>query len=209
MQARHHRVLPPRTLEVRMSASPGVVAPSIAELAEKIAARMAEYSANANHPDLIGKPDGNPVQIRPAFPDAAEFTARLLQGVQTNAGRYAEGVRRPRKNFLDAARAANQAWKNGVQAAVAGDRFNAGLAKVNADEAIETAATLGAQSYVPGVTGREAKIRRVMTEVAPAMAAATATVRAMPANTDAEREARAIAQIRAARAVGLSRRGGK
>ena len=191
---------------------PGDVAarvPSLAELAEAIAGRMAEYDANPQHPDLVGKPEGNPVQIRPAFPDAATFTRRLIEGASAASQRYAEGVRAPRAHFLDRAKAANQGWKNGVQAAVAGDRFLAGLNKVNPDEAIETAATLGAQSYVPGIQGRQAKIQRVMTEVAPAMAAAVGTVRNLPANTDAEREARAVAMIRAARAVGLSRRGGK
>lgn len=183
--------------------------PSTEELAGSIAGLMREFRDNPNHPALVGKPEGNPVQIRPAFPNADQFTARLLQGVQANSARYAEGVRAPRANFLERAKAANGAWKNGVQAAVAGDRFAAGLNKVNADEAIETAATVGAQSYVTGVTGREAKIRRVMSEVAPAMAAAVQTVRGMPGDTDAQREARAVAMIRAARVVGLSRRGGK
>src|SRR6266568_7101158 len=192
-----------------MPAGAGVVAPSMAELAEEIAQRMREYNENPQHGDLIGRPDGNPVQIRPAFPDAATFTDRLVAGVQGAGDAYARGVRAPRANFLDRAKAANQAWKNGVTAAVTGDRFAAGLNKVNADEAIETAATLGAQAYVPGITGRKAKIQRVMAEVSPLMAAATAQVRSMPSNTDADREARAIAQIRAARAVGLSRRGGK
>ena len=192
-----------------MDGQVGARVPSMAELAERIAGLMLEFHDNPNHPALVGKPEGNPVQIRPAFPDANTFTDRLLQGVQANAGRYAEGVRAPRAHFLDRAKAANPGWKAGVQAAVAGDRYLAGLNKVNPDEAIETAATLGAQAYVPGVTGRQAKIRRVMTEVAPAMAAAVQTVRNMPANSDAEREAKAVAMIRAARAVGLSRRGGK
>ena len=192
-----------------MPPAPGVVAPSLAEMAEAIAGKMAAYHENPDHPDLIGKPEGNPVQIRPAFPDAATFTKRLTDGVQANAGRYAEGVRAPRRNFLEAAKAANGAWKTGVQAAVAGDRFLGGLNKVNADEAIETAATLGAATYVQGVTGRAPKIQRIMTEVAPMMAAAVSTARALPADTDAQREARAIAMIRGARAVGIARRGGK
>ncbi len=192
-----------------MPAGAGVVAPSMAELAEEIAQRMREYNENPQHGDLIGRPDGNPVQIRPAFPDAATFTDRLVAGVQGAGDAYARGVRAPRANFLDRAKAANQAWKNGVTAAVTGDRFAAGLNKVNADEAIETAATLGAQSYAAGVTGRKAKIQRIMTEVAPMMAAAVASARALPADNDAQREARAIAMIRAARAVGISRRGGK
>ncbi len=192
-----------------MTASAGVIAPSIAELSEQIALKLVQYDANPDHPDLVGKPEGNPVQIRPAFPDAATFTRRLIEGVQGAGQRYAEGVRAPRANFLERAKASNAAWKNGVQAAVAGDRFAAGLNKVNADEAIETAATLGAQSYAPGVTGRQAKIQRVMSEVAPMMAAAVAAVRNLPADNDAQREARAVGMIRAARAVGLSRRGGK
>ncbi len=183
--------------------------PSQLEMLEAIAAKQVEYAANPNHPDLIGKPEGNPVQIRPAFPDAATFTERLIQGVSQSTQKYSEGVRAPRAHFLDRAKASNQAWKNGVQAAVAGDRFAAGLNKVNADEAIETAATLGAQNLATGVAARKNKIQRVMTEVGPLMAAAVSTVRNLPSNTDADRENRAVAMIRGARAVGLSRRGGK
>jgi len=186
-----------------------VFVPSMEELAGKIAGLMAEFRANPQHPALIGKPEGNPVQIRPAFPDAATFTERLVQGVQANAARYAEGVRRPRANFKTRAAESTVAWTNGVQAAVQRNAFAAGVAKINEDEAIETAATLGAQSYVPGVVGRRNKIQRIMTEVAPAMAAAVQTVRGMPSNTDAEREARAVAMIRSARVVGEGRRGGR
>ncbi len=192
-----------------MPPAAGVVAPSQLDLLESIARRMEEYRRNPDHPDLIGHPEGNPVQIRPAFPDAATFTTRLIEGVSQKAAHYAEGVRAPRANFLDRAKASTQAWATGVQAAVAGGRYAAGLNKVNADEAIETAATHGAAVYVSGVRDREAKIRRVMSEVAPAMAAAVATVRGLAKNTDADREARAVAMIRAARAVGLARRGGK
>src|SRR6266571_4681364 len=192
-----------------MAPTAGVVAPSMAELAEQIAQKMREYNENPNHGDLIGRPDGNPVQIRPAFPDAATFTKRLVEGVAGASQRYAEGVRAPRANFLERAKASNAAWKAGVQAAVAGDRFVGGLNKVNADEAIETAATLGAQSYGPGVAGRAPKIQRIMTEVSPMMAAAVAAARQLPADNDAQREARALAMIRGARAVGLARRGGK
>ncbi len=192
-----------------MSPAPSVGIPSTTDMLEVIARKQLEYAENPNHPDLVGKPEGNPVQIRPAFPDAATFTNRLIEGVSAAARRYAEGVRAPRAHFLERAKAANQAWKNGVQQAVAGDRFAAGLNKVNADEAIETAATLGAQNLVTGVTARRNKIQRVMGEVAPLMAGAISQVRGMPSNTDAEREAKAVAMIRGARAVGIARRGGK
>ncbi len=192
-----------------MNGEIGAHVPTMEELGAAIETRRAEHRADPHHPDLIGKPEGNPVQIRPAFPDANTFTERLVQGVQTNAQRYAEGVRRPRANFKERALAAAPAWTNGVQAAIQRNAFAAGVGRVNEDEAIETAATLGAQSYVPGVVGRRAKIARIMGEVAPEMAAAVGVVRGMPANTDAEREARAVAMIRGARTVGQRRRGGR
>src|SRR5712692_8059969 len=98
-----------------MPPAAGVVAPSLAEMAEQIAGRMAQYHDNPEHPDLIGKPEGNPVQIRPAFPDAATFTKRLVDGVAAKASHYAEGVRAPRANVLDRAKASVGAWTAGVQ----------------------------------------------------------------------------------------------
>ncbi len=186
-----------------------VVVPSSDELLAKMSGLLAEFRANPAHPALIGKPEGNPVQIRPAFPDAATFTEALITGVTNNAAKYAIGVRRPRADPKARALAQNGAWKAGVTAAVQRDAFAAGVQKYDLDDAIETAATLGAESYVPGVTRRRNKIQRTMTEVAPAMAAAVTTVRGMPATTDAEREARAVAMIRAARLVGQGRRGGR
>ncbi len=106
-----------------MPPTAGVVAPSLTYLAEQIAARMRAYNDNPNHPDLVGHPEGNPVQIRPAFPDAATFTKRLVEGVSTKASHYAEGVRAPRANFLDRAKASGPAWTAGVNAAVAGNRY--------------------------------------------------------------------------------------
>jgi hypothetical protein len=175
--------------------------PTEAELAARIGARLDAYAKDPNHPDLIGKPDGNPVQIRPAFPAADEWTKRHAEGVVNNVGRYVEGVRRPRANFKTQAIARKAAWTGGVQEAITNDRYGKGMAAVNEDLAIETAATLGAQSLAQGVTSRQAKIQEKAAKFAPAMAAAVATVRQMPANTPAEREARAVAMIRAARAV--------
>ena len=73
--------------------------PSTAELMEGMAAKLREYAANPNHGDLIGKPDGNPVQIRPAFPNAQDFTAALVTGVQNNQAKYAAGVAPPRAHI--------------------------------------------------------------------------------------------------------------
>jgi hypothetical protein len=55
---------------------------------------------------------------------------------------------------------------------------------------------------------RGAKHERVMGRVAPLMASAVSAVRNMPSVTDADREARAVAMIRAGRDVGRKLKGG-
>jgi len=174
---------------------------SIEELSRAIAARLAEYERNPEHPDLRGHPEGNPVQIRPAFPSAEAWAERHASGVQNNATRYAEGVAAPRANFKELALKRKAAWANAVNEAVAGDRYAKGMAAVDAELAIELAKTVGQESFVRGVTARRAKIEAKMKSVAPAMAAAIATVRAMPADTVAQREARSIEMQRAFRAI--------
>ncbi len=192
-----------------MAGADVVRAPSMEDLAASIAGLLREFRENPEHPALVGNIHGNPVQTRPAFPSAGDFTKALVTGVTNNAAKYADGVRRPRRLFTDNADQTAKAYTAGVQAAIARNAFAGGMAKVNADEAIELAATLGAQSYVPGVTARAGKIQRIMGDVAPMMAAAVETVRRLPATTDAEREARAVAMIKAARVVGQARRGAR
>ena len=77
--------------------------PSTAELMEGMAAKLREYAANPNHGDLIGKPDGNPVQIRPAFPNAQDFTASLVTGVQNNPPKHSPAAPPPPVGFGAAA----------------------------------------------------------------------------------------------------------
>ncbi len=180
--------------------------PTEAELMGAVADKMQEFLDDPNHPDLVGHPDGNPVTIRPAFPTATDLANRWAEGVNRNSDRWLHGIQNPRANFKDAAVAKKGAWAGGVQAAVQGDYYAKGMNKVDVNLAIETAVAVGAQGFAQGAQLRKPKLEAVMKDVAPAMAAAVATVRAMPANSDAEREARAVAMIRAARGIGQARR---
>ncbi len=178
-----------------------------AELLGEIANTLAAFKSNPNHPALIGKPEGNPVQIRPAFPSASEMTSRWVQGIDASGDNYVRGVQAPRANFKVAALANKDAWKQGVNKAVAEDAFAKGMSNVNEDEAIATAVAIGSGGWAAGAKARQSKHTRIMGKVAPLMAAAVDTVRRKPAVTDADREARAVEMIRAARAVGKALRG--
>lgn len=154
---------------------------------------------NPNHPLLIGKPEGNPVQTRPPWRPTAEAWVQGVQSVGTT--RYAAGVRNPRRNFKSATLANNAGWKAGVQQAVTEDRFAKGMGAVNVDEAIETAATTGAATYASGASARSAKYQRKVDALAARMGAVVEQVRAMPATTDAEREQRMLKMVQGARAA--------
>lgn len=142
------------------------------------------------------------MQIRPPLPDPAEHTKRLIEGVQGATERYREGVRNPRANFKEEALKAKGAWKDGVTKAIAEDSFAKGINQVNADDAIELAATIGADSLAAGVAARAKKIEEKATKMRPLMSAVIQQVRSMPADTEAQRDARVLAQIKGSREVG-------
>lgn len=164
------------------------------------AAAEAAVKANPQHPLMVGKPEGNPVQIRPPWRPSS---ARWVQGVQSvGAQRWEEGIQNPRADFKAAALANNEGWKAGVQAAVAADRFRRGVEGVNVDESIATAVKIGGGGYAAGAAAREAKFQRKVDMIAPRMAAVVEATRRLPARTDAEREARMLNQVRGAREAG-------
>ncbi len=182
--------------------------PTEADLLRGIAADFQAFKTNPNHPLLIGKPDGNPVQLRPPMPLPADMTARWQQGISANKQRWLEGVQRPRANFRTEAIRNNAGWKAGVTAAVQADSFAKGMAAVAEDEAIATAVAVGADGFERGALARGPKHTRKMERLVPAMASAINQVRQLPAATEGDREARAVAMIRGARAAGKAARGG-
>jgi hypothetical protein len=121
------------------------------------------------------------------------------QGVTQNAGRWEQGIQNPRANFKDEAIKANGAWKNGVAEAAREDRFAKGMANVNPDDAIQTALTIGAAGYAQGAVARKSKFQKNTDAIKAKMSQAVQTVRAMPASTDQEREARMLAMTRGAK----------
>ncbi|MGH7375867.1 MAG: hypothetical protein ACREKK_00425 [Candidatus Methylomirabilales bacterium] len=160
----------------------------------------AEVKANPDHPLMVGKPEGNPVQIRAPWDPRAEEWVRGVQA--TGASRWEAGIQRPRANFKTAALANNDGWKAGVQAAVAGDKFARGMSAVNEDEAIQTALAVGGGGYASGAALRQGKFQSRVDAIKPRMAAVTEATRRMPARTLQERVARMVNQVQGAAAAG-------
>lgn len=62
------------------------------------------------------------------------------------------GLRDPKKNWHDETLAANDAWKGGVEGAIAGDRFAKGVGAVTQSDYLDPALKLGVKRYRDGVT---------------------------------------------------------
>lgn len=140
--------------------------------------------------------------IRPAYPDAGTLSRRWKEGVQQAGDKWVEGIQNPRADAKQEAIKANATYKAQMQKAIAEDAWVKGVQASDPNEAIATAVAVGASGYTSGALARGAKHERVMGKVVPLMQAAVTAVRAMPSVTDADREARAVAMIRAGRDVG-------
>ncbi len=136
------------------------------------------------------------------LPDPATWAKKMIDGVSAvGATNYALGIRSPRKDPIAAGIAAQGAYENKMRDPAVLKRRSESLAKTNMAEWAAMAETVGAQSYVQGVVGRRPKIERRIAKLQPLLANALARIDAMPSTTDAERENKAVAMIRALRAL--------
>ena len=160
----------------------------------------AAVAADPQHPLLVGKPEGNPVNTRPPWAPSADTWE---QGVTTTGGaRWEAGIQNPRQDFKSAALANNDGWKAGVTAAVSQDRYAKGMGAVNVDDAIATALKIGSAGYQAGATARKAKYAAKTQAIQAAMGAVVTKARSMPAKTLQDRINRAVTMIQGAAAVG-------
>lgn len=67
------------------------------------------------------------------------------------AAEYEKGVMNPTRDYARGATEANAAWKAGTTAAIAGDRFVAGVARAGTAKWQDRSVKLGTQRYGPGV----------------------------------------------------------
>lgn len=171
--------------------------PSEAELLDLMAEQIELNIFNEKNPKIGGAASDGGINTRSPFPDPATMADRWTKGVSDNAQKWVDGIQNPRKNFKTEALKAKDAWKNGIQKAIAEDGFAKGMAGVDVAQAIATAVAVGAAGYANGAMARKPKFTAAMNKWVPAASAAVQTVRNMPANTDGDREARAVAMMRA------------
>jgi len=87
---------------------------------------------------------------------------RWVQRASIATDDYRAGVADPRRDWQEATRAAKDAWRQGVQQAIAEGRWERQIAATSSQHWAERAETLGAERYAPGVqSSQEIYARRV------------------------------------------------
>lgn len=159
------------------------------------------------HAALHGQEIAPGVRIQNPGPDAGRMTEKLISRAQASGPDYVHGMQNPRRDPKAAAIRAKGKWASNVQKAITEDRFAKGIQSYDQAEAVAIATGDGGAAFTSGIAKRAAKIARVHQRLAPLLGAVSTTIQNMPQDTEAQREQRALATIRAMRNVGKQMKG--
>lgn len=160
------------------------------------------WNENPGLYDAVHQPDPvSGVTIMNPGKDPAAVTDKYMRKVSQAAPDWVAGMRAPKADFKAAAIAAAGKWANGVQDAVANDRFRGGMSKVDSAAAIATAVSDNGMAYTAGVAKRKDKVAAAFGRVIPALGAISQQVRQMPQDTPNDRAQRMLTNLELVRAL--------
>jgi len=157
-----------------------------------------------------GHPSGNPITLGPRLPTPEEWADLQVKGAQDNAAKWLDRTTKPKKNFKEEALRATSVdrYHDSMSKVLSEKRWEGGMALVDEGEAIAIIKKRGSGAYSSGVADRKPKIQRVVKDLHADRLALCSEIDAMDISTDAEREAKMIANKRGLQAIGKKRRGG-
>lgn len=84
--------------------------------------------------------------------DLARISKKYVDVASVSGAQYEDGVRNPRRDWMQATAAAEEAYKTGVTAAANAGRFGKGVRKAGTAKQQQGAIEKGVSRYGPGVT---------------------------------------------------------
>lgn len=114
---------------------------------------------------------------------------------------YKVGIATPKRDPIAAGIAAEEKYAAEVKKAIEEERRKKALEKTDMASWYKYSSELGAGRLVDGVTKREAKVTKFITNFQPILTSHLATIDAMPDVTDKDREDRVIANLRGLKAL--------
>ncbi len=195
-----------------MSENPLVSVPSVEDMLNAINETRARMETDEEFRKELeeGPLSGNPMTLGPRLPTADEWTNLQVQGAQNNAEKWLSRTTKPKKNFKEEAlkKTSIDRYKDSMNKVISQGRWEGGMDLVDESETMAIITAGGSGIYSSGVSRRKDKIKRRVTELREDRLALCSTVDTMPVATDAEREAKMLANKRGLQAIGAKRRGG-
>lgn len=133
--------------------------------------------------------------------DPNKVTQKYVARTQAAGQDWLEGIQNTTVDIVAAAIKANAKWKSKMQAAIQNDTWAKRMGKVTTADIKAMVAKVGAGAYTSGIANRQDKVLKAFQRVMPMIDQVATAVRAMPDVTDADREARMIANVRGLRAI--------
>jgi len=157
---------------------------------------MGDLPAQEGHRKFGQAPKPNPSVIQRVLPasDWVEKQITTLEAV--GEANYLRGIRNPKKDPIKAGIAAQGKYEAAMKDPKVLKRRKTALEKTNMDEWTAMAEAIGAGKLVEGVRARRYKVERFVAKYQPLLKAHLATIDAMPDVTDANREAKMIANVK-------------
>ena len=141
------------------------------------------------------------------LPSPEKWADNQVQAASNASDKWLQNTLRPTKDPIAEAKKASGRYATEVQKAIQENRFSKGLDRVNADEMQATIQQVGAAGFAQGVQNRKGKIRAAITRLHSALGPHVAKMDSMPVETEAQREAKVIENLRGMRAIGKQLRG--
>lgn len=133
---------------------------------------------------------------------ASDWADKMLERVKGAGAAWERGIQNPSSSPTAGMKRAKGAWKNAMQAAITNDSWAKAVDKLSDEAIIAQAMKVGGGAFVAGITAREDKIRAAIQKLQPEIVALKAKLASMPIDTEGQREAVMLENLRGMRAIG-------
>lgn len=130
--------------------------------------------------------------------DPAKSAEKYKKNTAAAGDEWLDGYENPKRDPRVAGKAAAGKWEARLKEAMTAKRFETNVGSYDADEAIANAKAVGQDNYTRGTAQRLPKVKRKMVKQAALQKAVSDHLATMPNVTPADREARALYQMREA-----------
>ena len=133
--------------------------------------------------------------------DPAKVLTKYVSRTQAAGQDWVDGIQNSTVDTVANMVKSNAKWKSKMQAAINNDTWVKRVSKLSTSDIKAMVAKVGAGAYTSGISNRQDKIGKAFARVMPLIDQVATSVRAMPDVTDADREARMIANVRGLRQI--------